>query len=293
MQEKITQYPENVYAGVDVSKDSLDFSLIPLDIKLRVENSKNGINKLIRRCKSHNVQLVALEATGKYHRLLHEMLHEAGIPAAVINPFRSRQFADSMGRFAKTDTIDAETIARFAERMKPEPTKPPTAQYKALRELHTARRQVLEEASDLKRQLHSTEHPLAAKQIRSRIKMADKGRYPPPYSLRLTFEERKQLRQQAGTRTLSAYIRERLFEQPSPRRHYRQLSEDHAVLGELLEELGKTRLSNNLNQLAKACNSGLLSVTDETEQEINQACEDIKLMRECLIQALGLKPPSS
>ena len=173
-QEKITQYPENVYAGVDVGKDNLDFFVSPLDIKLRVANDKNGINKLIRRCKSHNVQLVALEATGKYHRLLHELLHEAGIPAAVINPFRSRQFADSMGRFAKTDTIDAETIARFAERMKPEPTKPPTAQYKALRELHTARRQVLEEASDLKRQLHGTEHVLAAKQIRARIKMAER-----------------------------------------------------------------------------------------------------------------------
>ena len=123
--------------------------------------------------------------------------------------------------------------------------------------------------------------------------MADKGRYPPPYSIRFTFEERRQLKEHAGGRPVSAYIREQSLKHPSPRRSYRQLSENHAVLGELLEELGKTRLSNNLNQLAKACNSGLLSVTDETEQNINQACEDVKLMRECLIQALGLKPPSS
>lgn len=120
--------------------------------------------------------------------------------------------------------------------------------------------------------------------------MADKGRYPPPYSLRLTFEERKQLRQQAGGKPLSAYIRERLFETPSPRRKYRQLSEDHAVLGELLAELGKTRLSNNLNQLAKACNSGAFDVSDEAEAAIFEARDDIKRMREELVTALGLKP---
>lgn len=50
------------------------------------------------------------------------MLHEAGIDVAVVNPFRSRQFADSMGRLAKTDTIDAQMLARFAERIQPAPT---------------------------------------------------------------------------------------------------------------------------------------------------------------------------
>ena len=123
--------------------------------------------------------------------------------------------------------------------------------------------------------------------------MADKGKYPPPYSIRFTFEERRQLKEHAGSRPVSAYIREQSLKNPSPRRSYRKLSENHEILGALLDELGKTRLSNNLNQLAKACNSGLLSVTDETEQEINQACEDVRLMRECLIQALGLKPPSN
>jgi len=65
-------------------------------------------------------------------------------------------------------------LARFAERMQPEPSKPPGEQYRQLRELHTARRQVIDEIGDLKRQLHSTEHPLAAQQIRARIRMADR-----------------------------------------------------------------------------------------------------------------------
>ncbi len=113
-----------------------------------------------------------MEATGKYHRVLHERLHEAGVPVAVINPFRSRQFADSMGKLAKSDRIDAEVLAQFAERMKPEPTQPPTEEHKALRELQSARRQVVDELSDLKRKLQSTDHPLAAKLIRARLDLA-------------------------------------------------------------------------------------------------------------------------
>lgn len=172
-QEKMIQPSEGIYAGIDVSKDTLDFFVVPHGVTMLVGNDKKGIRTLVRECKRLAVQLVALEATGKYHRQLHTLLHDAGIEVAVINPFRSRQFADSMGKLAKTDTIDAEVLARFAERMKPEPKKPPGEHYRLLRELHTARRQVLDEVGDLKRQLHSTEHPLAAQQIRARIKMAE------------------------------------------------------------------------------------------------------------------------
>lgn len=173
-QEKINQPNANVYAGIDVGKTHLDFYIHPLNIKLQVDNNKTGILKLIRQCERHCVQLVALEATGKYHHQAHEMLHDATIRVAVINPFRSRQFADSMGKLAKTDTIDAKILAHFAELMQPRQTIPPSKQHKALRGLHTARRQVLDEIGDLKRQLHTTEHPLAAQQIRARIKMAER-----------------------------------------------------------------------------------------------------------------------
>lgn len=170
-QEEIHQPNAKVYAGIDVGKAHLDFFASPVNVKLRVENNKRGIQVLARQCKKHDVQLVALESTGKYHRLAHEMLHEVGVPVAVINPFRSRQFADSMGKLAKTDSIDAEILARFAELMQPKQSIPPSGHHKALRDLQTARRQVLDEVGDLKRQLQTTEHPLAAQQIRARIKM--------------------------------------------------------------------------------------------------------------------------
>lgn len=173
-QEQISQPCSTVYAGIDVGKAQLDFYVYPLNIKLQAENTKQGIQKIVRLCFRHRVRLVALEATSIYHKQAHELLHNAGVSVAVINPFRSRKFADSMGKLAKTDKIDAAVLARFAELMQPEPSVPPSQNHKALRELLTARRQVLEEIGDLKRQLHTSKHHLATRQIRARIKMAER-----------------------------------------------------------------------------------------------------------------------
>ena len=53
--------------------------------------------------------------------------------------------------------------------------------------------------------------------------------------------------------------------------------------------LGQSRLSSNLNQLAKSANSGSLPVSPETEQALVQACEDVRRMRHALLTALGLR----
>lgn len=168
MQEQIKRQAQTL-AGIDVGKDNLDIYIHPGGVRLKVKNQRKAIQALIRDLNQYGVGFVALEATSKYHRLAHSMLHEAGIAVAVINPFRSRQFADSIGRLAKSDTIDAQSLALFAERMNPEPTIPPDAQSKLLRDLNTARRQVLDEICDLKRQLHTTDHPIAVQQIKARI----------------------------------------------------------------------------------------------------------------------------
>jgi transposase len=170
MQEQIKRQP-NTFAGIDVGKDGLDIFIHPIGVRLKAKNAKKAIQALIGELSQHGVDLVAMEATSTYHRLAHSMLHDAGIAVAVINPFRSRQFANSLGRLAKTDTIDAQTLSFFAERMKPEPTVPPDIQSRQLRDLNTARRQVLDEICDLKRQLHTTDHPMAVRQIKARIEL--------------------------------------------------------------------------------------------------------------------------
>jgi hypothetical protein len=69
--------------------------------------------------------------------------------------------------------------------------------------------------------------------------------------------------------------------------------EDERALGRLLGELGKARLANNLNQLAKAANTGSLPVTLDTENALRDACAAIQDMRGLLLRALGFQQPGS
>ena len=122
-----------------------------------------------------------------------------------------------------------------------------------------------------------------------------KGKSPPPFSLRLTFEERAKLEAAANGVPLGAYIRALLFDEelPKVRRRNTNPVKDHEALGRVLAALGQSHLSSNLNQLARAVNTGTLPVHPEIEAELREACTDIALMRAALIEALGLDGGSS
>lgn len=118
-----------------------------------------------------------------------------------------------------------------------------------------------------------------------------KRRYTPPFSLRLTLDERKRLDEMAGNQPLGSFIRNRLFnEHVEKRRTVKKPAPDSAMLALLLSELGQSRLASNINQLAKAANMGTLDITPEIEREIEQACSEIQAMRALLITALGAVP---
>lgn len=110
----------------------------------------------------------------------------------------------------------------------------------------------------------------------------------PPFSLRLTFEERARLEELAGDMPLGSYIKEKLFDRPLRKRvRLRRPVKDEQSLAKLLGMLGQSRIANNLNQLARAVNIGTLPVTPETERDIRRACAEIQLMRMELLRALG------
>lgn len=113
-------------------------------------------------------------------------------------------------------------------------------------------------------------------------------KYPPPFSLRLTLEERARLEAEAGDLPLGAYIRERLLgDDVAPRtRRGNSPVKDKEALGRVMGALGASRLSANLNQLARAVNTGSLPVTPETEAELQQACKEVAKMRADLLRAL-------
>lgn len=123
-------------------------------------------------------------------------------------------------------------------------------------------------------------------------KKAGSARYPAPFSLRLTHEERARLLADAGRKPMGAYIRERLFGDDAAPRKGRGYSpvKDYEALGRVLGALGRSRLSSNLNQLAKAVNTGSLPVTPETEASLRQACREVSDMRADLLRALGKSP---
>ncbi|MEM7547870.1 MAG: plasmid mobilization relaxosome protein MobC [Pseudomonadota bacterium] len=125
-----------------------------------------------------------------------------------------------------------------------------------------------------------------------RFNSAAKPKTPPPFSLRLTFEERAQLEKQAAGMSLGAFIRSRLFgEDEAPRRTRGKFPvKDHEALARVLEALGSSRISSNLNQLAKAANSGSLPITPETEEFLAEACEAVQDIRNGLLRALGHIP---
>lgn len=119
-----------------------------------------------------------------------------------------------------------------------------------------------------------------------------KGKYPPPFSLRLTFEERARLEKEAAGMSLGAYIRTRLLGgDATPRRTRGKFPvKDHKALARALAALGASRLSNNLNQLAHSANMGGLPVTPETEAELKEAYRAVQDIRAELMKALGSSP---
>jgi len=112
-----------------------------------------------------------------------------------------------------------------------------------------------------------------------------------PFSLRLSFEERAKLESRAGALPLASYIKSVVLDEEAPayRQRRKPAEADQKLLAEVLACLGSSRLANNLNQLAKAANTGALYCDAETKSELARACDDVRAMRLLLMEALGLQ----
>lgn len=155
--------------GVDVGKSWLDAHVLPAGESLRVDNTSEGIRKLKRWLGRFRVELVALEATGKWHRALHRSLHAAGIPVAVTDPFRVRMFAKAQGILAKTDRLDARVLAMFAAMMDPRVRPPAPQAHEALQELVRGRASAVAERTALRNQRAAAHTAFLRDQLAGRI----------------------------------------------------------------------------------------------------------------------------
>ncbi len=115
---------ERVYIGIDISQGDLDIAAYPTEQIWRHKNSQGGISKTVAKLKGLNPKLIVMEATGGLETPLRQSLDQAGLPVAVVNPRRIRDFGRSMGILAKTDKLDAKVMAYFAAKIEPTPHPP-------------------------------------------------------------------------------------------------------------------------------------------------------------------------
>jgi transposase len=136
--------PTPAFVGIDVAKAELVIAIRPSGEHWTMANDAAGIQSLVQRVRGHAPTLIVLEATGGYERAAVAALAAAQLPVVVANPRQVRDFARATGQLAKTDRLDADILALFAERVRPAPRALPDDAAQALDALLTRRRQVLE-----------------------------------------------------------------------------------------------------------------------------------------------------
>ena len=128
--------------GVDISSQTLDARIGREGAFAQFPNTTDGIAALGAFCEAHQVELVAMEATGGYEQQAFAQLSAQGLPVAILNPRAVRQFAQSMGSLEKTDRIDSGMIAWYAEVKKSSPASLAPQSQQHLRALVTRLRQL-------------------------------------------------------------------------------------------------------------------------------------------------------
>jgi transposase len=132
------------FVGIDVSKATLDIASLPDAETWTVTNDDAGLAELLPRLVALRPTLIVLEATGGFESAAVAALAKLGLPVVVVNPRQVRDFAKSMGRLAKTDALDALTLALFGERVRPAVRPLPDEAAQLLDALLTRRRQLIE-----------------------------------------------------------------------------------------------------------------------------------------------------
>lgn len=135
---------QSVYAGIDVSKARLDLALRPEGTVRTAAYDTAGIQDLVSELQSLGPSVVVLESTGGLELFLAGALAAASLPVVVVNPSQVRDFAKATGRLAKTDVLDVQVLAHFAEAVRPEVRPMPDSDTQEFHSLTTRRTQVME-----------------------------------------------------------------------------------------------------------------------------------------------------
>ncbi len=106
---------ELVVVGIDVAKDKVDACIRTVTERRTFPTTASGRRSLLAWLRKHQVGKAVMEASGGYERVWAKALRQTALEVRIVDPKRVRSFAESAGRLAKNDKIDAEMIAWFAE----------------------------------------------------------------------------------------------------------------------------------------------------------------------------------
>jgi transposase len=157
-----------VYLGADVAKDQIVLACRELAVPQAIANIPSGYRVLVKILAAAPVIVhVVCEATGRYHRGFVAALHTAGVVVSVVNPRGPRDFARSQNRLAKTDSIDAATLADYGRRLQPPPTSRLEPHLQQLQELVTRRSQLVEDRARETNRVAGVVHHLVKTSVRT------------------------------------------------------------------------------------------------------------------------------
>ena len=154
-----------INVGIDTGKKTLDIYIDPHGEHFIVDNSSAGVKEAIRRIKPHKPKRVVIESTGRLEMLFACKAYEAGLPVIIANPMKVHKFASAIGQLAKSDKLDAKTIARFGEAVKPRLTDIKPKNMRLISDLLVRRSQLLDMSTMEKNRL-----TIMPKELHSSIK---------------------------------------------------------------------------------------------------------------------------
>ena len=134
---------EEIYVGIDVAKARVDVAIRPGSDIWSIDYNEHAVSELVSRLLAMEPTAVLLEATGGLEVPLVSALATAALPVVVVNPRQVRDFAKATGKLAKTDALDVQVLAHFAEAVRP-PVRPlRDADTQELNSLTTRRNQLM------------------------------------------------------------------------------------------------------------------------------------------------------
>ena len=159
--------------GIDISKSHFDAFRLEDQAAKRFENSQRGLQSLIKWLSTVPVARIVFEPTGPYHRTFEKAL-SGTFPLVKVNPLQARRFAEACGTRAKTDAVDARSLARMGAALALVPDEPISDNVLELRDLQIARAALVKERTRLRNRGHVQSNTVLKRQTRTRLALLER-----------------------------------------------------------------------------------------------------------------------